>query len=116
MKIPENAFSGLLRVLKSKISPSVATMVYWVHYKPPVLETLAVGTYVKVLFNKQNNKQYGSFSQNKPTLREFITSSDADFDIVQATLLEERPGNIRNSSFTGFFVAASGIYAERSKI
>ena len=42
------------------------------------------------LFNEQNNKQYGWFSQNKPTLREFITLFDVDFDIVQATYLWKR--------------------------
>ena len=42
------------------------------------------------LFNEQNNKKYGSFSQNKPTLREFITPPNADLDIAQATHLEER--------------------------
>ena len=65
------------------------------------------------LFNEQNNKQYGSFSQNKQTLREFITPSDFDFEIAQATPLEERLGNITNSSFHCFFVATSGIYAGR---
>ena len=53
-------------------------------------------------FNDQNNKQHGSFSQNKPTLREFINPSDIALDIAQATPLGERPGNITNSSLTGF--------------
>ena len=39
------------------------------------------------LFNKKNNKQYGSFSQNNPTLREFFTPFYADFDITQPTPL-----------------------------
>ena len=42
------------------------------------------------LSNEQNNKQYGWFSQNKPTLREFITLFDVDFGIVQATHLWKR--------------------------
>ena len=56
------------------------------------------------LFNEENTKKCGSFSRNKQTLREFITSSDVAFDITQATPLEEGPGNIINSSFTGFLL------------
>ena len=44
------------------------------------------------------------FPRIKPTLKEFITSPDVDFDIAQATPLEERTGNLGNSSFTGFFL------------
>ena len=42
------------------------------------------------------------FSQNEPIFRELINPSDVDFDIAQVSLSEERPGNITNSSFTGF--------------
>ena len=55
-----------------------------------------------LLFNEQNSKKYGSLSQNKPILREFINPPYIDFNIAQATPLEERPGNIMNSNFTGF--------------
>ena len=44
------------------------------------------------------------FSQNNSTLKEFITPSDVDFNVAQPTALEERPGNITNSSFTGFLL------------
>ena len=43
-------------------------------------------------------------SQNKPILRESINPPYIDFDIAQATPLEERPGKITNSSFTGFLL------------
>ena len=56
--------------------------------------------YSTPLFNEQNNKLYGSFPENKPTLREFITPSDVYFGISQTTPLEERPGNTTNSSST----------------
>ena len=67
------------------------------------------------LFNDQNNKQYGSFPQNKPTLREHIIPSDVDFDIVQTTPLEERPGNITNSSFTGFLLQQIEFMREEAR-
>ena len=67
------------------------------------------------LFNDQNNKQYGSFSQNEPTLREFINPSDIDFDIAQATPLGERPGNITNSIFTGFLLQQMEFMREDAK-
>ena len=44
VKILENAFSGLLGVLKSLGR-------HWVHYKPPVLGTLGVGTHYQALCN-----------------------------------------------------------------
>ena len=68
------------------------------------------------LFNEQNNKKYGSFSQNKPTLRDFITPSDVDFDIHYASnTLEERPGNITNSSFTGFLLQQMELMREEAR-
>ena len=67
------------------------------------------------LFNDQNNKQYGSFPQNKPTLREHIIPSDVDFDILQTTPLEERPGNITNSSFTGFLLQQIEFMREEAR-
>ena len=67
------------------------------------------------LFNDQNNKQYGSFPQNKLTLREHIIPSEVDFDIVQTTPLEERPGNITNSSFTGFLLQQIEFMREEAR-
>ena len=65
-------------------------------------------------FNEQNNKQYESSSQDEPTLREFINPSDIYFDIAQATLLGERPGNIKNSSFTGFLLQKMEFMREQA--
>ena len=49
-------------------------------------ETFKPSQTVLRLFNEENNKQYGSFSQNKPILREFITPSD-----VILTLCNQHP-------------------------
>ena len=61
-------------------------------------------------FNEQNNKQYGSFSQNKPTLREFFTPSDVDFDIWRET------SQYNKFQLHWFFVVTNGIYVGRGKI
>ena len=56
------------------------------------------------LLNEQKNKQHESFSQNNPTLREFITLSDVVFHIAKPRYLEKRPENITNFSITVFFL------------
>ena len=68
------------------------------------------------LCNERNNKQYGSLSQNKPTLREFITPSDVEFDIAQPTPLEERPVNITNSCLTGYLLRQWNLCGRRQDL